>query len=125
MSSKRIVGMLGATSVVMGATIVYLVMARAPMTAAERARLAKHDSRCQYVRLALDTDAQDLVEPARREEAKRRFYGPAAGHSYEEIMTCSEQPVDLSRHDACFLSSDYGCLADLARRARDSIPSRE
>jgi hypothetical protein len=123
MSPKITVAALTAVVVLLACVVVYLLVARVPMSSEARSKIEKFDERCKYIRVALDSDVKDFADPATREAALRRFSGPSAGHSYDEITMCAATKVDLSKHDSCLLSSDFACMAELARQARDSIPA--
>lgn len=90
-----------------------------------RSKAEKLSAHCAYVRNAMRMDWRELQLPELQERASERFYENVTGHSVMEIIMCATTPVDLRRHDVCFLTKDYACLAELAKTAELAIQIKD
>lgn len=80
---------------------------------------------CGQVRTSVSADAVDLEseDAHRRVDAADQFYNSRTHHSWFEVQLCAAtRPPDLLVRDRCWNANDFACLAQLARRAAESIP---
>ncbi len=117
-----IIGWIAAVLLIIASAVVLFTVIRGAGHRQEKrtvdvTRLYAH---CKLVREAMDVDARDLLDPAKKDAALTRF-GEAPLHTVREIQLCARQPVDLAAREGCVAAKDYGCLVFLARQAHAAV----